>query len=189
MAGQLEFSKKARTGMLQSVFMLAFFTLFWAAFLFWGFRVTAFPIIAAAIFVAISGVLFYRALKANRAIRAMPDAPSDPADKRAQTRWNIIASVQGGAIGVSCAVLWGMGLYTYIVPVVVLIVGLHYLPLGAMYHTPVHFIVGAAVVLVAIFGIVSQALGIVGDETIGICAMAGALSTAVLGVYILRLIK
>lgn len=189
MPDQLTFSKRARQGMLQSVFMLAFFTVFWAVFLFWGFYVTALSIIGCAVFIGVALIIFFKALKINHSLRSLPDEAESPADKRAVKQWNIIASVQGATIGIACAILGMTGRYLYIVPVVVLIVGIHYFPLGAIYRTPIHFIVGIPVVLIAVSGIVVQALGVLGNEVIGICACAAALSTAILGVYIMRLVQ
>ena len=170
--------------MLQSAFMLAAFTIFWAAFLFWGFGVNA---LSAILFIAFAGpaiVIIRSAAKARLTIRLLPDAPVDPEDKQANTRWKIIFSIQGGAIGAVCAILGIQGQYQYIVPAVALIVGIHYFPLGAIYRTKIHFVAGAFVVLVAVFGIISQALGILGFEAIGISAIAAALSTVILGMYI-----
>lgn len=186
---RLDLSKKARAGILQAVFMLAFFTVFWAVFLFWGFYVTVFSILGCAVLVGIAVFIFCQGIQANRTLRSLPDGPADPDDRRAQRRWNIIASVQGCTIGVVCAVLGSLGLYMYIVPAVALIVGIHYFPLGAMYHTAIHAVMGVGVVLIAVFGIISQALGLLGNEAIGICALAAALSTAILGVYLLRLLR
>ena len=189
MPNQIELSKKAREGMVQSAFMLAAFTVFWAAFLFWGFGLNALSAIGCAVFVVAAVFLFRGAAKARRTISQMPDGPADPEDKRAGTRWTIIFSVQGGVIGAACAVLGVQGQYQYIVPAVVLIVGAHYFPLGTIYRTKIHFIVGAVVVLVAVFGIVSQALGLLDIRAIGICAIAAALSTIILGAYILRMLR
>ena len=189
MSHQIDLTKKARAAMAQSAFMLAVFTVFWAAFLFWGFGVNAFSIIGCAVFVGISIFIFRGAVKAQRDIRLLQDGPVDPDDKRAGTRWNLIFSLQGGAIGAACAVLGVLGQYQYIVPAVVLIVGIHYFPLGAIYRTKIHYIMGVFVVLVAVFGIASQAFGILDIKAIGICAIAAALSTVILGVYILRMLK
>jgi hypothetical protein len=185
----MNFSKKARAGMCQSAFMLAFFTIFWAAFLFWGFGINVFSIIGCIFFVGMAIAIFCGAVKANCIVRSLADSSVDLEDKRITVRWNIIFSLQGAAIGIVCAIFGILGQYQYIVPAVVFIVGIHYFPLCAIYHTPIHFIVGAFVVLIAFLGIVLQALGILGIEAIGICALAAAISTVILGIYILRLIK
>jgi hypothetical protein len=193
MSNDINFSKQARAGLCQSAFMLAFFTIFWAAFLFWGFGINIFSIIGCIFFLGMAIVIFCGAAKANRVVRSLPDSPvdptADPKDKRITARWNLIFALQGIAMGVVCAILGILGQYQYIVPAVALIVGIHYFPLGAIYHTSIHFIMGAFVALIAFSGIVLQALGILGLEVIGICALATAVSTVILGVYILRLIK
>ena len=172
--------------MVQSAFMLAGFTVFWAAFIFWGFGMNAPSVILFTAFTGLAIVIFLSAAKARRAVRLLPDAPPDPEDKRAGTRWTVIFSVQGGVIGAVCAVLGILGQYQYIVPAVALIVGIHYFPLGAIYRTKIHFAVGVFVVLCAVFGIMSQAFGILGFRAIGVCAIATALSTVILGIYIMR---
>jgi hypothetical protein len=189
LSGDINFSKKARAGMCQSAFMLAFFTVFWAAFLFWGFGINAFSIIGCIFFVGIAIAIFCGAVKANRVVSSLPDSAVNPKDKRIARYWNIVFSSQGLAIGVICAILGILGQYQYIVPSVVFIVGIHYFPLGAIYHTAIHFVVGAFVVLIALLSIALQAFGTLGIEAVGICALVATISTAILGVYILRLIK
>ena len=82
-------------------------------------------------------------------------------------------------------------MYNCIIPVIVLIIGLHYFPLGMLYHTPVHFIVGAAVVSVSVS--VSAMIFLPADSynsaASGVSALAGVCSTAVLGVYMVELVK
>jgi hypothetical protein len=169
--------------------MLAFFTVFWAAFLFWGFGLNVFSVIGCMFFVGIAIAIFCGAVKANRVVRSLPDRAVNPKDKRIARYWNIIFSLQGLSIGVICAILGILGQYQYIVPEVVCIVGIHYFPMGAIYHTTIHFVVGAFVVLIALLSIVLQALGTLGIEAVGVCALAATISTVILGLYILRLIK
>jgi len=71
----------------------------------------------------------------------------------------------------------------------VLIIGLHYFPLGMLYHTPVHFIVGAAVVSVSVSAMIFLPTDSYNSAASGVSALAGACSTAVLGVYMVELVK
>ena len=175
--------------MLQVAFMLAFFTIFWASFLFWGFGVSAVSIVLCILFIIGAGFIIFNAAKAKSAVRALPDDTDSPEDKKEQRRWALIFSIQGGAIGAVCAILGTIGEYNYIVPAIVLIVGVHYFPLGAIYHTRIHFLVGTAVVAISLFCIRALRFEILGLVAIGICAATAAISTIILGIYIIRAAK
>jgi uncharacterized membrane protein YfcA len=90
---------------------------------------------------------------------------------------------------VSCALLGSFGLYAYIVPVVLLIVGLHYIPIGLLYHTKIQTVVALPVVFVAVLGILSLLTNVGADYAPGVCAFVGAVSTSILGAWAVKTIR
>lgn len=66
---------------------------------------------------------------------------------RRQSRWfNIINAVQWGAIFVLANVLSHFGLDRYIVPMIIVVVGLHFLPLASLFSYRPHYLTGALLI-------------------------------------------
>ena len=181
-------TRRALQGIMQSVFMLAGFTAFWAAFLFWGFGFGPISVAGCACFLACAVWIARKAVLARRGIAALPDSPATEADKQAKKRWSVIFTVQGVTSGASCAILGILGKYEYIVPVVALIVGLHYIPIGMQHKDRIHVVAGALLSLIAIAGIAAMLAGRQPGPMIGMCALAAAASTVALGLHLLRFI-
>jgi hypothetical protein len=181
-------TKPALSGMLQSTFMLCFFTVFWSAFLFWslGFTVAAFIAFFGYLLFAVQ--MFRFAKRTAKKVNALPDVEKTAADKAADKKWSIIFSVQGMSIGAVCAALGMLGRYEYIVPCAALIVGLHYFPLGVTYKTAIHHIAGAVVSAISIGGIIAVYWGYA-NAAIGLCAAVSALATLALGFYLLNVVN
>jgi hypothetical protein len=125
----------------------------------------------------------------RRAVGSLQEAEVSELDKKAQKSWSIIFSVQGCMIGASCAMLGIFGKYDFIVPVVAFIVGVHYFPLGALYHTRFHIAVGVFEVLISVLAIASIAMNRFVGLCIGLSALAAALGTVALSAYLLCLIS
>ncbi|MDR1542259.1 MAG: hypothetical protein LBU32_30635 [Clostridiales bacterium] len=165
--------------------MMAFFTIFWANFMMISLAPNILAIIGFALFAIYSAWLAFMGVKLKRAVAALPDEPKQEHDARTEKRWSLIFTIQGIAIGGSCALLGVFSLYNYIIPVIVLIIGLHYFPLGLLYHTPIHFIVGVPVVLLPIFLTIFFPPSDFSSVAGGFSSLAGACSTTVLGAYML----
>jgi hypothetical protein len=182
-------TKKARQNLAQSAVMLAVFTVFWPPFSFWGFGLSVYSVLLCAAFTGAAVCIFIGALKAGRAIKALPDEEVSAADRRAEKRWNVIFILQSCSIGVAGAALGILGEYAYVPLAAALIVGLHYIPIGLLYRTKIHAAVAALTVLTGVFCITARASGWLGDETIGICSAAAACGTSVLGGWILLFLR
>jgi hypothetical protein len=181
--GDKNFSKQAVKNMNTSQFLVCFFAVFWSAFMLLPFLPNIFAIIAFICLVVAAAVLLRFAVKICRNISKLPvDSDKDKEkDKKIAKIWNVIFTVQGVGIGISCAVLGILDLYHYIIPVVVIWVGLHYIPMGFLYKTPVHIAVGVATVLTAAAAMIFSPPAVFLSVACGISAAGGALSAIILG--------
>ncbi|MDR1539967.1 MAG: hypothetical protein LBU32_18595 [Clostridiales bacterium] len=180
-----KYTRAALKNMTISILMMAFFTIFWANFMLMSFATNILAIIGFALLAIYSAWLAFMGVKLKRAVAALPDEPKQELDARAEKRWNLIFIIQGIAIGASCALLGAFSLYNYIIPVIVLIIGLHYFPLGLLYHTPIHFIVGVPVVLLSTFATIFFPPSDFSSAAGGFSSLAAACSTTVLGAYMM----
>ncbi|MDR2515374.1 MAG: hypothetical protein LBD02_09275 [Christensenellaceae bacterium] len=175
----------------QTILLLSFFTLLWAGFMLFGLLASPLPPalpIALAVCLLLPAIWLLRGgLACLARAKAMPagEAPSET-ERRAERRWNLIFGLQGGAIGLVCTLLGAFRLYAQIGPAVLLIVGLHYIPLGMLYRTKIHGLVALPVILIALLGLLSLATGFLSAFAPGVCALAGGLSTAILGLWVLK---
>jgi len=97
------------------------------------------------------------------------EAPS-PAQKKADKLFNIINVSQWVAIFIVGNVLNNVGLLRWFVPCIMLIVGLHFLPLAHILRYPVHYVTGAALIVVAVaYPLVAAS----GPESAVGCLLAG----------------
>ncbi|MDR0432460.1 MAG: hypothetical protein LBH48_04000 [Bifidobacteriaceae bacterium] len=197
-------SPTALKNLSQTSFMLAFFTAFWTGFMvFWALHGEVFPgIVPIAVGAALVGFavwLLVRSIKCARIVAAIvdedPSGAGGAGKDSAAKKWDIVFTLQGCAIGVGAAVLAILGQYVYIVPVVLLIVGLHFIPIGMLYKTGIHYVVAGADFAAAAWGIITLLTTTPGGSfpmpafVDSACALVGALSSAVLGVWIIRTIK
>jgi MFS family permease len=185
----MKLTKSAIVGMLSSLFMLAFFTAFWTGFMLWGFYMFWWGYVLAGIFVLSAVYLLLVAIKLHQQTKTLPNETISDDDKKATKRWNIIFGLQGGFMGLTCMILGIFELYEFIPVAVVLIVGIHYIPLGMTYHTIIHFTMSAFVVLVAIGSILLMIFTEYLNIGIGVSSASAAISTIVLGEYIIRICK
>ena len=134
-------SKHALLGNTGSIFMLAVFTVLWSIFIPLAFGWAVIPIICFAIFAVYAVWLFIEAARTMRKIRALPQEPAAEADKRMGRTFGIIFGVEIVLIFV-CTFLLGnsiVGNPNYITPVIALIVGLHCIPLGVLFHARLYY--------------------------------------------------
>ena len=89
----------------------------------------------------------YRAYKANAlALKAIAQTPES---LRKSRMFNLVNAGQWVVIVVVALVLFQIGYAKWILPAVVLIVGLHFLPLARLFAYQPHYLTGAALVLLA----------------------------------------
>ena len=89
----------------------------------------------------------YRAYKANSlALKAIAQTPES---LRKSRMFNLVNAGQWSVIFVVALVLTQIGYARWILPAVVLIVGLHFLPLARLFAYRPHYLTGAALILLA----------------------------------------
>ena len=71
---------------------------------------------------------------------------SDPAKKKAEKVFHLVNAAQWGLILVVGNVLNNLGHGDWVLAAVIIIVGLHFLPLARVFHYPIHIYTGLALV-------------------------------------------
>jgi hypothetical protein len=129
-----------------------FFALFGGAWLaLWNYRAAparlwAYAVIGA---VAIAILLFARA-RYRRYAAAAAGLAETPGQQRRQRWFHIINGGQWVLILIIGNVLANLGLASWVFPAVILIVGLHFLPLARLFSNPVHYATGAGFIVLAL---------------------------------------
>jgi hypothetical protein len=148
-----------------------FFTVFGAAWLM-SWAVPAFGVAPAAIVIGLAALclltLCVRQYRLHRgALAGMPDTPQ----RRRASRIFLVTNVaQWGGLVIAANVLSWLGLGAWMVPVTMLIVGLHMFPLASAYRYRPHYVTGAALILVAL---VCPLLSSDGPAGLASCLYAG----------------
>jgi hypothetical protein len=89
-----------------------------------------------------------RQFKKNRAAHA---AEADlPESKRAGRIFNTVNAIQWVVVFIVSTSLSKLGHYEWIIPSIILIIGIHFLPLAVAFKVPRHYLTGAALILLAI---------------------------------------
>ena len=187
----MELSKRALTGSVGSIFMLAFFTIVWAFFIPWGLGWNPITISIIMVFILFAGWLYIGAIKAIRIVGKMTDAPVTEMDKRIGKRFGLMFGIEFALMMVSGMLLGSsaLGNPNYITPVFAFIVGAHCIPLGVLFHTRIHIILGIIIMAVAIITIIFLMYGQEMNNAIGVCAVVTTLCVAIMGEYLLLFVN
>jgi len=97
---------------------------------------------------AVLAAFSYRRYRRHRLARAAEAAL--PSRRRASRIFNIVNAVQWIAIFVAGQVLIHLGLSSWVIPAVIFIIGLHFLPLAHAFAWRPHYMTGAALMLLAV---------------------------------------
>lgn len=81
---------------------------------------------------------------------ALAEGKASPARRRAGRIFNIVNAAQWVVIVVAAIALSNLGHGEWIIPMVIGVIGLHFLPLAAVFHNPPHYVTGAALVALAV---------------------------------------
>ena len=124
-----------------------FFSLFGGAWIgLWSYRAHGFnPILVALIALAALGLFAWALTTYNQNKGAIVD-DSDPAKKKAEKVFHLVNAAQWGLILVVGNVLNNLGHGDWVLAAVIIIVGLHFLPLARVFHYPIHTYTGLALV-------------------------------------------
>ena len=187
-AARLGYAPVARS-VAVGMFLMAFFTTFWALWIPYGLPRSVAVVLLAA-FVALAAVLVVSGIRLARAANRFPpvDAEARVRGRRVQKGFGIIVGAEGLVIGGLSAVLGARGAYAYIGPAIALVVGLHFVPLGIVFRRTIDYYVGGWVSLAAVTGLWLLGTGSLPASLVGsLVAVATAAGTAGYGIYLLRL--
>lgn len=134
----------------------------------------------------------YLAVSAARLLRLARELPheTNADDARIAKGMAIVSSIQGGLILASAVVLALLGRWTWILPVVALIVALHFFPMPWIFRRTIDYYLGTAMLVVAAIGLFLSAQGaVVWQTTWAVIGIGAALVTSAYGLWIRRTAK
>jgi hypothetical protein len=101
--------------------------------------------------IAVTIIIFLASLRQFRENRGAHAAEANsPANKKTSRNFNIVNAAQWILIIIAANVLSNLGHQAWIIPSIIFIVGLHFLPLGWVFKYSRHYITGAAMILLAV---------------------------------------
>lgn len=107
-------------------------------------------------------------------------------DARITKGMTIISSIQGGAILLAIITLTLTGLWVWILPVVTLIVAVHFYPMPALFARSIDYYLGTVMLIAALTGVVLTAQSVNWKLVWAITGTGAALVTFSYAVYMLR---
>lgn len=149
----------------------------------------AWPVVGGLFFVAAGAFSFQMARLAARLRRLGRSLPHElnAADQRISKLQAIVGGIQGGLILLSSLALALLGYWTWILPVVALVVGLHFFAMPWIFDRTIDYYLGSAMVLVAGLGCYLAARPDVSWQlTWGLVGIGGALVTSSYGLWMGR---
>jgi hypothetical protein len=129
-----------------------FFFAFGGAWLgYYAFQVTGMqPVILASI-ALISLILIFSAYRRYKQHKpALLAEGSSPQQKKADRVFNIVNAAQWVAIFIVANVLVNLSLSHWVIPAIIFIVGMHFLPLARVFANPPHYVTGAALIVLSV---------------------------------------
>ena len=100
---------------------------------------------------ACSAAILLIAVKQFRDNRdAYAQEAESPASKRAGRIFNVVNAIQWVLIFLVATILWIAGRWEWIIPSVILIVGVHFFPLAVAFRVRRHYLTGGALILLAV---------------------------------------
>lgn len=130
----------------------------------------------------------YLGLTARRLFRLSAELPDERSehDARITRGMTVLSSVQGGGILLSAVVLWLLGLWMWILPVVALIVALHFFPMPALFGRTIDYYLGTLMAIASLAGFTLAGLGRPWQEVWAATGIGGAIVTGLYGLYMVR---
>jgi hypothetical protein len=171
------------------LFLMAFFTALWASWSLYG--LSAFLGVALiVIFGAFAVIFVINGVQLFRSAAGLPlpaGAESQRRGRVLQVGFGVTFASEGVVIAIVCALLAINSGYAYFAPAIALIVGLHFIPFGFLFHRRIDFYIAAWLVVWAIVGIWLIASQILAPPLVAsLVGVATACGTSAYGVYMLR---
>lgn len=169
-------------GSASGLIPMAIFTPIYA---FWP--VVANPLIGSILFALALGWSAYLAVRAVAILRDTRTLPreTNAYDARIAKGMTIISSIQGALILTSIVVLIVFDRWEWILPVVVLIVAVHFFPMPSLFERTIDYYLGSVMLLIAGTGIIlTSQSSISWTTTWAVTGFGAALVTSAYGLYI-----
>jgi hypothetical protein len=129
-----------------------FFSIFGGAWIaYWSVLTFSGSLLAPALIALLTVAVFMLSLNQYRRYRSALQAEADsPARRRTGRLFNIINVAQWVVIVIGANILTNTGFGRWIVPFMIFVIGLHFLPLAYIFSNPPHYITGGAMIVVAL---------------------------------------
>jgi len=138
-------------GAASGVLFMAFFGTLWGGIGIGGMQGWGDPLLP--IVVVLIGVLLLigglRLLFAARKIPSRASAAEAAAWKRKGIWFGIVFAIEGLSIGAASGICAGIDRFNLFFPIMAIIVGLHFLPLAALFQVRIHYVAGILLCLIA----------------------------------------
>jgi hypothetical protein len=172
------------------LFLMAFFTTLWALWALYGLPIVV-AVVLVAIFVALSVVFVINGVQLIKSASRLPIPSGEESQRQGramQLGFGINFAAEGVIIAVVCALLGMSGADAYFGPAIALVVGVHFIPFGFIFHRTIDFYIAGWVVIWAVTGIWLIASHSVDPALVAsLVAVATACGTAAYGTYLLRI--
>ena len=146
--------RAAQIGRAKGMIWMVSVTIFFALYDLYFAKLSVFVTICICIIIcAITAILFAWSMKTLRLAKKLPGDNSIEAIQRGDSmrRWFlIILIVEIAGFNIAPIALWKFDHLQYIVPVVILIAALHFIPLGRIFEMPVYYFLGIILSLITI---------------------------------------
>ena len=147
-------SRAAQIGRSRGIIWLVSVTVFFALIDLYFAKLSAFLTIGTgSIIFAITVMLLTRSFETLRLAKRLPAIRSEEATKRGASmrKWFIIIiAIEVAGFNIAPMVLWKFNHLEYVVPVDILIVALHFIPLGRIFSMPIYYVHGSILSLITI---------------------------------------
>lgn len=148
----------------------------------------AWPIPGGAFLAAALAWSAYLAVTASRILRLSRTLPRETNDDDARITkgMTIVSSIQGVLILTSVITLALLGLLEWILPVVALVVALHFFPMPAIFGRTIDYYLGTVMLAFAVLGLILATQAADWQVVWAITGAGGAVVTSSYGLYIVR---
>ena len=179
---QPNISRATVRGYTSGALFMTFFGAFWASFTAFALgpwqRVLLFSIVG-----VVSIALVTAAIRLLRQARHLPPSTSEEARAQGKAqgrRFFLVFAIELGSIFLAASLLGSAGLEGFIPPVIALIVGLHFLPLAAVFKVRLYYLTGILISLVAAVALVALLVGMTLGGVFGWAVVVGIATALIL---------
>ena len=150
--------RAAQIGRSKGMIWMVSVTIFFALYDLYLAKLSVFPAICICIIIcAVTAILLGWSMKTLRLAKKLLVEKSGEATQRSRSmrKWFlIILIIEIAGFNIAPVALWKSGHLQYIVPVVILIAALHFIPLGRIFEMPVYYFHGIILSLITILTII-----------------------------------